>query len=95
MDARFRRLIKSGSPPGNTPVTQDHDNAAALANGLGALPGIRTERLPGATNAVYFQVSHAPPLSPSVAVLVCSSGERQVRVLDICCGQEIELDPTV
>lgn len=35
---------------------QDHDNAAALANGLGALRGISAERSPGDTNAVYFQV---------------------------------------
>lgn len=37
-------------------LKQDHDNAAALANGLGALRGISAERSPGDTNAVYFQV---------------------------------------
>ncbi|CAM9795958.1 unnamed protein product [Ectocarpus sp. 12 AP-2014] len=38
-------------------LSEDHDNAAALANGLGALRGIRAERSPADTNAVYFQVT--------------------------------------
>ncbi|CAM9094793.1 unnamed protein product [Hapterophycus canaliculatus] len=37
-------------------LSEDHDNAAVLASGLAALPGISAERGPGATNAVYFQV---------------------------------------
>ena len=38
-------------------VRQDHDNAAALASGLAALPGVRTKkRSPSHTNAVYFEV---------------------------------------
>ncbi|CAN0175516.1 unnamed protein product [Ectocarpus sp. 4 AP-2014] len=38
-------------------LSEDHDNAAALANGLGALRGISAERSPADTNAVYFQVT--------------------------------------
>ncbi|CBJ32110.1 Threonine aldolase [Ectocarpus siliculosus] len=38
-------------------LSEDHDNAAALASGLGALRGISAERSPGDTNAVYFQVT--------------------------------------
>lgn len=47
---------------GGIPI-QDHDNAALLANGLAALPGIDAERSPGATNAVYFQASRGRALS--------------------------------
>lgn len=35
---------------------QDHENAKILGEGLAMLPGIRAERLPNDTNAVYFQV---------------------------------------
>ncbi|CAM9771022.1 unnamed protein product [Ectocarpus sp. 12 AP-2014] len=38
-------------------LSEDHDNAAALANGLGALRGISAKRSPADTNAVYFQVT--------------------------------------
>ncbi|CAN0137378.1 unnamed protein product, partial [Laminaria digitata] len=40
-----------------TRLQEDHDNAAALAGGLAALPGVRTKtRTPSHTNAVYFEV---------------------------------------
>lgn len=69
----FRQFVSRGSMSGNTPFAQDHDNAAALANGLGALPGIRAQRSPGATNAVYFQVSHGP--SSSERCMICHTAE--------------------
>eukprot|EP00904_Undaria_pinnatifida_P005411 jgi/Undpi1/19/HiC_scaffold_1.g00019.m1 len=41
-----------------TRLQEDHDNAAALASGLAALPGVRTKtRGPSHTNAVYFEVA--------------------------------------
>jgi threonine aldolase len=59
-------------------LVEDHENAAALADGLAEMSGLEVDPAPLRTNIVYFTLRH-PQLTP--AQLVAGLEERGVRIL--------------
>ena len=69
-------------------LAEDHANAALLAAGLAALPGIQVEEPPMRTNIVYFRVSRSDCDAPRLAhalddrgVRMLATGPNQMRAV--------------
>lgn len=64
-------------------LAEDHANAAALAEGLTALPGIEVETVPVRTNIVFFRVNRPDLDAPALTAHLESAGVRMLA-LDPC-----------
>lgn len=64
-------------------LAEDHANAAALAEGLTALPGIEVETVPVRTNIVFFRVNRPDLDAPALTARLESAGVRMLA-LDPC-----------
>ncbi|MGQ9489716.1 MAG: low-specificity L-threonine aldolase [Anaerolineae bacterium] len=61
-------------------LAEDHANAAALAEGLTALPGIEVETVPVRTNIVFFRVNRPDLDAPALAARLESAGVRMLAL---------------
>jgi threonine aldolase len=63
-------------------LAEDHANAARLATGLAAIPGVVVEPVPSRTNMVMFRTSHIPH-----ADVIAGCARQDVRLAELGHGQ--------
>jgi threonine aldolase len=84
-------------------LSEDHDNAKALAEGLATIPGVVIDPATVETNLVFFELAPSAPPAPVVAerlaaegVRIGAAGQRRMRAvthLDVDrAGIEVTID---